>query len=134
MMTTKSSSGPLLQWLNAFPPYLIRLAAHRPGGKPLRNSDIMSRSGLSRKTVSRIGAARKWDGFDIRVVSAFMDACRFNPLATNRFNDYVKRSNLPHIRRSKYLSSIALRYGSDPPDQDPQEGPQEGGVLPHKGG
>jgi hypothetical protein len=112
----------LLEWLdNNLPPfwayYHARKCVRGPWAGPVL---IAQRSGLTHRTVTRIGAKISWEHVDIGVASAFLVACGFQCLPViriKRFRDYMRMcskatipfSHLDH-RAWKQINKLSRKY------------------------
>lgn len=93
--TKRREFVPLLEWLDAVPPWKCRAAAVK---KDLRTRqtiripavELSQLSGIPLRTISRISYLKSWDSVNIKVASAFAFACGVNLLAPNPLERYVR--------------------------------------------
>ncbi len=73
------TESPFVRLLDKYlPPFAAYFEARKhPRGPWAGPVIIAQRSGLSHRTVTRIGAKISWKGIDVDVMSAFLDACGF---------------------------------------------------------
>lgn len=78
----------LLEKINQMPPSRCRLLARKNHGRRLMSvSDLMSASGLSRKTVIRLSRLNRWDRVPLATAERFARACNVDLLAPWRRRD-----------------------------------------------
>lgn len=90
----------LLEFLDQFPPIMVRVMAHTKAGYPFSIEDIARISGLPLHTVRRVSRLDTWDKIPVGVASKFMKACGLDPCHAKRWRDYIKRSSCPHVHRN----------------------------------
>lgn len=80
----------LQEALDLCPPWVVRVAG-RVRGRPLTVAEISKRSGLSRRTVTRLEFATSWGHAPVSTVSAFCAAVRINPLNRRQLQRFIWR-------------------------------------------
>lgn len=94
----------LLERLNQIPPSRCRLLARKKHGRRLMSvTDLMRRSGLSRKTVIRISHLNQWDRVPVSTAERFAAACDVDLLAPWRRRD-GRLIGGGHLELFKHLS------------------------------
>jgi hypothetical protein len=117
----------LLERLDAeIPPFVAYYFARKyPRGPWAGPAVIAKRSGLSKRTVARIGGRISWRGVDLDVVSAFLSGCGFiaskcSPYIMENLREYMRwcvtKAMCPmhHLdgrawKRFNKLSELAMR-------------------------
>lgn len=114
--TRKSFTGwkrnefvPLLDWLNACPPWKCRAAAVRlnPKSQKLERisvDEIVRVSSISRRSLSTLSYRSDWTGVSIDVASRFAFACGVNLLARDplrKFTERRFRKGLPYFHKKQ---------------------------------
>lgn len=100
---------PLIEWLDAVPPWKCRAAAVERNEKTnrvvripaIRLSEL---SGIPLRTISRISYLKSWAGVNAEVASAFAFACGVNLLAPNPLEKYVRtqfKKGLPYFLKKQ---------------------------------
>ena len=91
----------LTEFVNRFPPARCRLLA-RSGTRPLSNSDISMRSGLSRAVVCKLSHLRNWNNVKLKTIEAFASGCGINLMSPHkrRDNRLVHQGKMEFMKRS----------------------------------
>ncbi len=100
---------PLLDWLDAVPPWKCRAAAVK---KDLRTRqtiripavELSQMSGIPLRTISRISYLKSWDSVSIKVASAFAFACGVNLITSHPLEQYVRvrfKKGLPFFMKKQ---------------------------------
>lgn len=97
------------------PPFFAyALARVKPNGKWAGPVVIAKRSGLSHRTVTRLGAKISWRGVKLDVASAFLHACglrvgKTGVLIKNRMNSYKRWCVSQAVRPFHHLDDAQYR-------------------------
>lgn len=97
--------------IDRYPPCLVRLLARVPRGRPLTNSEIAEKSGLSEGQIVSLSHCTDWAGVDIYALKAFSQACGvdlFNSKDMRRVTDYIRKR--PSFRYLKVSSEWDIFY------------------------
>lgn len=101
----------LLEKLDQFPPFLIRLCARR-GRKAMTDRQLAAASGLSTNTVFRISHRSSWESISIGAASRFITASGVDILRPRRLKEFVKRGKFSHLKPldlNRYAAHFANR-------------------------
>ena len=99
----------LLEVINQFPPTLVRAVARtRNGRKPISDSEISRRSGLSKDSVARISRLRSWDTIGVNTMDSFSTACGVNLLHVRRHIDYLRRRKKVAVLKSPRQTALLV--------------------------
>lgn len=93
----------LFDRLKQFPPVLCRLLAKHNRSKPMTNSQIAERSGLSEMEVLTLSRSTSWDGVNVETMRLFTDACGLNlcdARAMKRVSVYLRGKKVDGLRVS----------------------------------
>lgn len=71
-------NGTFWKRVERFPPILCRLLARKPYGRPLTDTEIAQKAGLSTYQVCTLAQSADWRGVDIYTMRSFMQACGIN--------------------------------------------------------
>lgn len=108
-------SDSLLTMLDRFPPFLCRLIARNNGKggtrKPLDNSEIARRSGLTVEKVASISKLPSWETVPVGICDRFRKACGITPRNEFRQIEYLRRSRDPArvLRPLAHLDNLERR-------------------------
>lgn len=81
----------LLAKLNAHPPFMVRVLARKPNGKPMSGPEIAALGGINADMVRRLSHLTSWESVSIGVAARFMFGCRYDPFHAKNHNRYVRR-------------------------------------------
>lgn len=98
----------ILEKLDRFPPFLVRLLARRPRGqgwKPLSTTEIAGRAELSRYEVQKISALTTWASVPVEIVERFANGCRVDLSKGSELRKILRLNKLSHLR----FSNVAQR-------------------------
>lgn len=100
----------LIETVNALPPSLVRaLARTHRGHRPMGDTEVARRSGLSRQTIWRLAQRTSWNGVPVDTVERFCAACGVNILHPRRHLDYLRRKRKVAIRKSPRLIALLAK-------------------------
>lgn len=92
----------------------MRLLARRDH-RPLTQSEVAARAGLSVGCVSKLSRLRSWDGVRIGTMLAFCRACGVDFLRLKRQRYFLLHRRLAHLRqREQMFKRLLLGDGSAP--------------------
>lgn len=83
-----------LDYLNEFPPLLIRLVARKPGmrGVPLTNEDIADSSDMDISDIQRISRLMRWNKVTFEEAERFCNACGVTYANIGVHRAYLRRA------------------------------------------
>lgn len=81
----------LLTKLNIHPPFMVRVLARKPNGKPMSGPEIAALGGINADMVRRLSHLTSWESVSIGVAARFMVGCRYDPFHAKNHNRYVRR-------------------------------------------
>lgn len=81
----------LLSKLNVHPPFMVRVLARKPNGKPMSGPEIAALAGMNADMVRRLSRLTSWESVSIGTASRFMIGCRYDPFHAKNHNRYVRR-------------------------------------------
>ena len=98
----KRSANSLIQWLDRFPPCIVRILARKNAGRRgMTNQEIAARSGLTSAAVGKIANRTTWYGLKVDTIDRFCLGCGFNHTRTNRHADFLRRRDISYLTQGK---------------------------------
>lgn len=99
----------LFQFLeDSLPPFAAYYHARKQPRGPWAGPEVIAqRSGLSRRTVTRMGGRISWKGVELDILCAFLDGCGFRPCGENGL---VALSDTRHSMRYCATSSKPFKH------------------------
>ena len=109
---------------DTLPPFAAYYQARKYPRGPWAGPEVIAkRSGLSRRTVTRMGSRISWKGVEVDIMCAFLDACGFQPcgehgfVALNKLRSYMKSCSTALVpfnhldqRAWSHLNKTSARY------------------------
>lgn len=111
----------LVQALDRCPPFLLRIMAIIPArgvrkARRLPQAEIIRRSGLSRRVVTRLSYVKSWKGIKLETASRFAAACGVDLTKKNQLYEFFRSHSsgqCDYLTKAQRQALERLRQESD---------------------